>query len=263
LQGKLADSNSCMVAAVVSNDIIPGLTSGEYKYLNSSNGITMKVKVALSGTTVTSYELYTCVNGEQVQYISATDTNGDVTFKFRATGSSLFVAMDATGKLADGQWTSKVLDAGFYSSSGTPYYDYFQITQQSDYLDVTGYLDSGTLGTQDVNDIRIVSRAQLLGDSPQNYAMGDGAVRTATGAGAASNTNWNGDTGVEGAGPTTYDSAVASATLPTAPTTRATAFTADETWDCQMVGGGIDFLASAASNPAFLAQGMACEEEFQ
>lgn len=260
-QGKFADADSCMVAAVASHELVPGITSGEYKYLDLGQS-QMKVKIVLSGTEVTSYELFTCYNGSFLQYVSLTKTGSAATYKFRSNGGgNMFITMQANGTVTGDAWTSKTLDVGFYLGTG-PSYSFFNMAQGSDYLDISGGTDAGTLGTLDALDNRLVSRAQLLGSSAKTYAMGDGSVRSASGVGAPSNTNWNGDTGVHGAGPTTYDSAVASATLPTIPTTRVTAFTADETWDCQM-SNPANFNALAAANPAFTADAMVCTADFE
>jgi hypothetical protein len=142
-------------------------------------------------------------------------------------------------------------------------YSFFSMTQGSNYLDVNGVIDSGTIGTLDGNDVRLVSRAQLIGSGTTTYALGDGSLLTAVGLNASSSTNWNGDTGVHGSGPTTYDSVVASATLPSVPTTRATAYETSEQWDCQMVGAGTDFATAMASNSSLIADIQTCNQEFQ
>ena len=261
LQGKLADSNSCMIAAVSEADIVPGLTDGTYKYLYSST-MTMKVKITASNKTVTSFEIFTCNGGSQIQYMSGTNLGGNVTFGLRVSSSGNFVTMDATGTLSGDDWSSKVLNTGYYlPGSGT--YSYFTITQEANYLDISGAIDRGTLGTLDATDVRLVSRAQLLGSSSKTYALGDGSVRTATGANAATTNNWNGDTGVHGGGPTTYDADVAAASLPSIPTTRTSAFTAAETWDCTMGADAINFESAGASNSSFMAAAMKCQEDFQ
>lgn len=260
LQGKLADADSCMVAAVAANEIVPGLTSGEFKYIDQGDS-QMKVRVVLSGDEVETYENFTCYQGSFMQYVKMTKVGSTATYTFRSNGgqAGLFVTMDASGTVSGDSWTSKTLTVGFYSSTN---YSFFTMTQGTDYLDINGGIDSGTLGTLDGTDVRLVSRTQLLGSSAQTYAMGDGSIRYASGVGSAANTNWNGDTGTVGAGPTTYDSVVASATLPTIPTTRTTAFTAAETWDCQM-SNPVNFQAAAASNSAFVTQAMACVEDFE
>lgn len=261
IQGKIADMNSCMISAVSAYDIVPGITSGSFKYLRSDSS-QMKVKVSVTDKVVSSFEIFNCDNGVQTQYVTGTNSNGNVTFKLRGGDSNFFVSMDATGQMSGTNWTSKSLNVGFYSSTMSQY-SYSTVTQNQDYLDISGIIDTGTLGTLDGSDIRLVSRAQLIGSSIQDYALGDGSIRIASGVGAASNNNWNGDTAVHGSGPTTYDSAVASATLPSIPTSRVTSFTGAEQWDCSEAEASIDFAARASSNSGFMNAVMACQEAFQ
>jgi hypothetical protein len=263
LQGKIADANSCIIKAVAKSNVVPGLTSGEYKTFNDSSGPT-KVKITANGTDVTSFEIFSCNGSTQSQYMSGTNTNGNVTFNLKISGGTvsqpIFVKMLATGTMEGANWTSKTLTVGYSVSSN---YSEFTIAQQSNYLDITGYVDSGTLGTLDANDVQLVSRSQLIGSTVPTYALGDGSVRIATGGGSASSTNWNGDTGVVGSGPTTYDSAVASATFPSVPTTRTTSFTSSEQWDCSVGSDAINLEQAATSNATLMTDVQSCILEFQ
>jgi hypothetical protein len=262
LQGKMADVNSCIISAMAAAGVVPGLTSGDAKYFTSSGSKT-KVKITADGSTIKTFEIFSCEGATQNQFMGGTNTNGNVTFEAKMSGSApsvYFVSMSATGTMSGSNWTSKSLDVS-YSLSNT--YSLFTIAQQSDYLDISGISDSGTLGTLDANDVRLVSRAQLIGSDVQTYAMGDGAVRMALGANAASATNWNGDTGVVGSGPTTYDSVVASATLPSIPTTRITAFESDEQWDCNSDGSDVDLESVAATNPSLMSAVQECIGDFE
>lgn len=259
--GAMADLNSCTTSAVAKAGIIPGLTSGEYKYLDMQDS-KMKVKVTVSGTVMSSYELFYCDADGQNQYVSGTNDGTNVTFtmKIKPAGTNYFVNIGVEGTLSGTTWTSKRVTTGFYNgASGSTTYSYFTMTQGLDYLDVSGIYDQGTLGTVDGTDWRMVSRAQLLGNSYKTYALGDGSSKHVMGTGSVATTNWNGDTGVHGSGPTTYDSVVSSATVPSLPTSRVTTFSSDETWDCSMESP-VD-TSSAMSNSAFMTDMMACASE--
>lgn len=259
LQGMIADNNSCSIVALEKSGVISGLTSGDFIYLYADN-IRIKAKVKVEGGVVSLFEMNHCMDGVQVQHMAGTNSGGNVTFTFRSKDTGTFASMDASGTLSGETWTSKTVNFKFYNTTSL---SNFTISQNSDYLDITGTIDSGTIGTLDGTDFRMVSRAQLLGSSAKTYALGDGSIRAATAAGAASNTNWNGDTGVHGAGPTTYDADVASATLPSVTSTYATDFTASETWDCSMPGGGIDFASAITGNETLMNDMIACSEDFQ
>jgi hypothetical protein len=186
-----------------------------------------------------------------------------VTFAFRSKdASSYFMAMDATGTMSGEAWLSKTVTAKFYSVSSARL-DVFTIAQNSDYLDITGAMDSSTIGTVDGSDFRFVSRAQLLGSNAKTYALGDGSSKMQLGAGSGATNNWNGDSGVHGAGPTTYDADVASATLPSMTAVYATDFTTDEAWDCQTSGTVYNFATLMSSNATLLSDMIACSEDFQ
>ncbi len=262
-QGKVADMNSCMIKAMSKADVIAGLTSGEYKYMSSSTS-SMKVKITADGTDVKSFEIFGCNSGTQNQYMSGTNSGGNVTFSLRISSASpsVFVKMDATGVMSGSAWTSKSLTVGYNVPSSSSYSE-FTIAQQADYLDITGFIDHGTLGTLDGNDVQLVSRAQLIGNSVSTYALGDGSIKTATGGAGSTSTNWNGDTAVVGSGPTTYDSFVASASLPSVPSTRTTQFTTAEQWNCSVSADALDLDKVAASNTSLLSDVMACMGEFQ
>jgi hypothetical protein len=260
IQGKIADANSCAIGAIRQFDLLPGLGDGTDVY-TVQDTMAIKANVKVTGDTVTSFTVIHCMDGEQVQYMSGTNVGGSVTFKFRSKSDSNFMTMDAEGTMSGDTWTSKTLDVLFYNQSGSS--SSFTITQTASLLDITGVLDNGTLGTLDGSDYRSVSRVELLGDSPATYAIGDGSVRSAVGAGGAANNNWNGDTGVHGGGPTTYDSHVASATLPSIPSSYPTDFTSDEQWNCQAVGTPVNLMTAAAGNPAVIAAMNECNEAFQ
>lgn len=250
--------NSCMIKAMAKANIIPGLTSGEPKYMLSSE-TKMKVKIKATENTVESFEIYNCDTDGQTQYMGGTNSDGAVTFKVRISAPSIFVTMSATGNMVGSEWSSKSLTVGYNLPSS---YSEFTIDQKSDYLDVSGIVDSGTLGTLDSNDVQIYSRAQLIGNSAKTYALGDGSVRFSVGGNSATATNWDGDTKVIGSGPTTYDSAVSSATLPSIPTTRASQFTATETWDCAMPSDALN-MESVGGNAGLMTDVQACMADFQ
>lgn len=262
-QGKVADMNSCMIKAMSKADVIPGLTTGVYKYMTSSSSA-MKVKITADGSDVKSFEIFGCNSGTQNQYMSGTNSGGNVTFSLRISSAtpSIFVKMDATGVMSGSDWTSKSLTVGYYVAA-TPHYSEFTIAQHSDYLDISGFVDHGTLGTLDGTDVQLVSRVQLIGNSVSTYALGDGSIKTATGGAGSSSTNWNGDTAVVGSGPTTYDSAVSSATLPSVPSTRTTQYTSSEQWDCSVSSDALNMDTVAASNASLMSAVSACMSEFQ
>ena len=261
-QGKVADLNSCIIKSLAKADVVPNLTSGNYVYMTTSSS-NLKVSVSLSGGTLSSFKVFGCSGTTQNQYIGGSNTNGNVVFSGRILSSPYFVTLDATGTMSGTNWTSKSVTIGEYNGGTTPSYSQFTMTQNPSYLDITGVLDQGTLGTLDGADVRLYSRAQLIGTSVATYALGDGSVLKAIGTSSSSQTNWNGDTSVEGSGPTTYDSVVAAGTLPTIPTTRATAFATAEQWDCSTPSTAVNVQQVATSSSSLISDLSTCVGSFQ
>lgn len=243
-QGKMGDMMSCIVQKLAQRGVIP--TDGTSAYFKMDDTMVMKMNATLdsASSTITSYNMYNCSvpSGQsslaQDQYIGSTLTNGNAAMTFKMNSTSVKVSMSITGTVDSGNWASKSITqnlsiTGSFAAQST-------ITQNASTLVSQSAFDvsSGSLTVQQ-NSI-----CSLYGNSDDTYAMGEGSakIKVISGATNENTVSWD-DTGTN-AGTSSHLSSVSTASYLAVPSTTsintATAFTSDQTWDCQIVGTPVD-----------------------
>lgn len=249
-QGKMGDMMSCIVQKLAQRGVIP--TDGTSAYFKMDDTMVMKMNATLdsSSNTITAYNMFNCSvpSGQtalaQDQYIGSTLANGSATMTFKMNSSSAKVSMSISGTVDSGNWATKTITqnlsiTGSFLAKST-------ITQNATTLVSQSAFDvsSGSLTVQQ-NSV-----CSLYGNSDDTYAMGDGSakIKVISGSTTENTLSWD-DTGAN-AGTSSHLANVSSASYLAVPTTNvintATAFTSDQTWDCQIVGSPVDMSSLSA-----------------
>jgi hypothetical protein len=216
----------------------------------------MKLKITKSGSSITGFEMFMCMNGtSQTEYLNQTISGSDITIvskniQNQGGGETWKASINVVGKLDGVQFTQKQM-TGISSWTSTQNTNSAKviIDQYADALIASAY-QTGTYN-DGVNDNAYSTQAyakyELLNGTSADlhtWAVGDGSVKVKT-----SNTwngtqndnpegviSWLGDTKADTTATSgMFYSSVNAGTLPTTnPSTEAgaIAFAASETWDC-------------------------------
>jgi hypothetical protein len=297
------DKILCYMGKMESNGLMSGISNvadGQFHYMKllnmggggSNSEPTIKFKIAKTGSSISSFVMYSCFSGTtsaptQSEFISQTFTGADLssaTIISKNIGSSTesgttssygsSVTVTGTYSFTTGEWTSaKSITANrYYAQTGTYTGNYAMTLTGTEYADtfrasvaMNGGFGSDTYSNRFYTVMQLIrgdSIADLaFGDGASNYVMSydqnnDGADFTDTNTAA-----WDGDTKAVGTySSSSYKSLVDAGTVPSAPSTGSVTFTGDEAWDCSLPSGeswvSINFTASTEASI------MTCEDEF-
>lgn len=246
-QGKMGDIMSCLVQKLAQRGIIP--TDGTSAYFTMPDS-SMKMNATLDAATntITSFNMYNCSSGTQDQFVGSSITGSNATMYFKMNNTSANVSMSISGTVSDGNWATKTITQNLNITN--MFIAKSTITQKASTMESQSafYISSSSTSVQQ-NSI-----FSLYGNSEDTYAMGEGSAKTQfiNGSNPASENTYSWDDLGATASTSAHLANISTATYLTVPTTNSitaeTAFTTDQTWDCQVVGSPVEMqnISSAA-----------------
>jgi hypothetical protein len=216
----------------------------------------MKLKIVKSGSSITSFEMFMCMDGaSQTEYMNQTISGNDITIVSKNiqgdTSGNWRGSLNVTGKLDAGQFTQKqITGVSRWLGSGNDNSSKVVLDQYKDAIVASAYQKGSYTGGGNTNtySTQAYAKYELLNGSKTDlhtWAVGDGSVKVQMSNVMNSGTpyepladvaSWLGDTRANTTATSgMFYSFVNAGTLPTAdPSVEADAiaFSAAETWDC-------------------------------
>lgn len=281
------DKIQCYVGAMEAAGVFSNSYDGDYHYYklagaggeDGSGALQIKFKAVKTNGVISNFEMFTCQNSVQSEYISTTlsGTNasiGAVSSHSQTFGSDTFSGanrVSVSGTFSNGAWsgTKTITAQGEFSQSGTFTFSderYVELTQGPSTLTFKGYGSNSFGGHTGTSSIYAVIQGIGMGDMT-TFAVGDGTGKAEFTYDSFSHTgtvSWNGDTklNLSSASDGDYYSEVNAATLPSA-TSPDTTFTTAETWNCAPATSFSEInFAAMQSNTSFSTNFQACNTNY-